>query len=270
MINYRPARRVSCALLFVASVPQLIQAQASAPKIPRHKLVAVNVILGAATGGLGAVFNGGSFFRGALKGSVGGAGVYAGKCIIAQKSLVTDWLGRATVAVGSSAVRDAALNKPILQQLIFPVGPFNLYRDNRTKEQGFRVNVSSLAVAGYWATQDAVKFELATSLKRGQLVFRGSQHPIDFQGAGVLLLRTNADEEILAHELTHAAQDNFLSTAWEEPIEGALLNVIPGGRAIHNHVDFGILEPLWAIAISHTVTWNSPWEKEAWSFTKGC
>ena len=55
------------------------------PTASRAKVAAVNVTIGGITAGVLQARHGGSFWKGMLKDAGGGALVFAGKCMIAQK-----------------------------------------------------------------------------------------------------------------------------------------------------------------------------------------
>ena len=90
-------------------------------------MLGVNVLIGAATGGIGNVVAGRSFLSGAAKGASGGIFMFAGKKFISQKGSVAAWGGRQLAAVGTSQIRNAAAGRPLLGELVFPLGLTRVY-----------------------------------------------------------------------------------------------------------------------------------------------
>jgi hypothetical protein len=234
----------------------------------RRNIIIVNVALGASTGAVGQLLNGHSALKGLLKGAMGGALVSTGKCMVAQQTPLTDWLGRGTVAVGSSVVRNAALGKTSFREIVLPVGPLTLYRDNKSGVLRGRLDLGTALTAIYMESRENTSISPSLSLLHGGLIFETEGNG-GLEAQGVVRVREENDSE-LSHELTHVAQDEFVSIAWEEPIESALSRFIPGGKTLHRYVDLGILAPIWAIANGQVAIRDRPWEKEARFFTTGC
>ena len=255
--------------LLVFAAPSAAVAQEQG-KISRTKLIAVNVLIGGAAGGAGELINGRSFWRGFLNGSAGGAAVFAGKCLIAQETPATNWLGRGSVAVGSSMVANAAAGRPALSRLVIPVGPVRFYRDNRTKKTTAKLDMQQIAVATYMEMQPTTSFDFALSRKAGGLVFydRGTESAVEV--SGVIRVWSKDIGSTFAHELTHVAQGEFVAIAMEEPLERWLLGKVPGGKAVNRYMDLGILSPVWAGLNELIETRERPWEKEAASFAGRC
>jgi hypothetical protein len=255
--------------LLLLTVPATAAAQEHL-KISRGKLIAVNVLIGGAVGGVGEVINGRSFWRGFLSGSAGGATVFAGKCMLAQQTPATNWLGRATVAAGSSMVANASGGRPVLSRFIIPVGPLRLYRDNRTRKTTVKLDIQQIAVATYMEMQPSTSLDLTLSRKAGGLVFFDRSTESAVEVSGVIRVWSKTIGSTFAHELTHVAQGEFVAIALEEPLERWLMMQIPGGKAVNRYVDIGILSPVWAGLNELLATRERPWEKEAGSFAVRC
>jgi hypothetical protein len=259
----------TCTLLtvFLFSLsPNVSQAQ----RVARSKLIIINMALGAGTAGISELNAGRSFWKGALKGSLGGSAVFAGKCLVAQRSAVTDWIGNGVVGLGSSIVANASSGKSALREITIPIGPLLISRDNRTKHFSARVDVPDVAAATYFGMQSHNTWMPRQTFEHGSIFFEDFNGGEDWQAGRVLLLRPHADEEAIAHELTHSAQASFVTIAWEEPLERKMLSAIPGGPWIHGHVELGVLSLVWAGLNSKLAVWDRPWETEARSFDAGC
>ena len=263
--------RTSIAILYILVLADPAAASAQeAGKISRTKLIAINVLIGGAVGGAGEAISGRPFWRGFLNGSAGGATVFAGKCLLAAESPAANWLGRATVATGSSMVANASAGRPVLSRLVMPIGPFRFYRDNRSRKTTLKLDIQQLAVATYMEMQPATSLDFALSRKTGGMVFfdRGTESAVEV--SGVIRVWSKDIGSTFAHELTHVAQGEFVAIAMEEPLERWLLAKIPGGRAVNRYVDLGILSPVWAGLNELIAAPDRPWEKEASSFGHRC
>jgi hypothetical protein len=241
-----------------------------AQRVARSKLIIVNMALGAGTAGLSELSAGRSFWKGVIKGAAGGGTVFAGKCLVAQRSGVTDWIGNGVVGVGSSMVSNASSGKGIVQVMTIPIGPLLISRDAQTRRFSARVDLPDVAAATYFGLQSHDTWMPRQTFEHGSILFEDFNGELDFQAARVILLQPHAGEDAIAHELTHSAQASFVTIAWEEPLEGKLLSNIPGGPWIHRRVELGVLSLLWAGLNSKLKIDDRPWEIEARSFEIGC
>jgi hypothetical protein len=256
--------------LLVAS-PSSASAQDFNPGVSRAKLLGINAAIGGITAGVSQAAMGRSFWKGMLEGSIGGSTVYAGKCLIAQRTVVGNWVGRGTVNLGSSVVANASAGRPMLQQLVAPLGPFRLQRNGKTGRKGIKLNLSATIVAAYFAAKPHTSFAAGSSLEHAALVFNGGPTERDAAAAGVILLGDPASVgRTMAHELTHVAQDDFVTTAWEEPFERWLFGYVPGGDRINKYVYVGLLKPILQSVGKKIDYRDRPWEQEARSIGNGC
>jgi hypothetical protein len=143
-------------------------------------------------------------------------------------------------------------------------------RDSDKGHISARVDLPDVVTATYFGLQSHNTWMPRQTFEHGSIFFEDFHGGVDFQAARVLLLRPHADKEAIAHELTHSAQASFVTIAWEDPLEGALLTGLPGGQWIHRHVELGVLSLVWAGLNSKLAVWDRPWEKEARSFEIGC
>lgn len=247
-----------------------LPAQTQPQKIPRAKLIAINIAIGGMTSGIVQAALGQSFWKAFAKGSAGGAFVYGGKCLIAQRTSLGYWLGREVVAVGSSVVRNASAGRGTFDELVLPLGPIWIYRNNKSGTQIAKVDVSQAIIATYFASRPKATFKAWKSFWSGGLIFDDSAADSHVEAAGVIRLREYYPDGVLAHETIHVAQDEFMSIAWSDPLEEWLLAYVPGGKTVHRFVALGLLQPMWGIVDSKIDVWDRPWEKEAHSFELGC
>jgi hypothetical protein len=255
--------------ILVSSTPSVANAQEGL-RISRERLFAANVLIGGTAGGLGSVVRGESFWRGFLNGSAGGAAMFAGKCLIAQQKPVTNWLGRASVAIGSSMAANAGAGKPLVSAVVVPLGPLRIYRDSKTRKTRIKLDLQQIAVGAYMERQARTSFDAALSAKTSALVFVDEIAPSAMEVAGVMKVWSRDNKETFAHELTHVSQGDFVATTMEDPVEDWLLVRVPGGRFVNRYFHIGIFTPLWAGLNELIETRERPWEKEAASVAVRC
>lgn len=82
----------------------------------RAKVLGINVVIGGVTAGASQAVRRGSFWKGLARGSAGGAAVFAGKCLMAQQTTPGSWIGRGTVALGSSVIANASAGRSMFQR----------------------------------------------------------------------------------------------------------------------------------------------------------
>src|SRR5688572_8854727 len=235
----------------------------------RVKLIAANTLIGGATAGITAAINHRPVWRAFLYGSAGGAVVFGGKCLVAQQRSYTDWIGRETVAIGSSVVANAAAGRPPLSRMALPLGPFRFYRDNAAKRIRLKLDLAQVIGAAYLASERTSSMDWKESLEHGGVIIftRGGSA---MEVAGAVRIWSRESRRMLAHEQTHAVQNEFLSIALEEPLESWLLPHLPGGRSVNRYFDVGILTPVWGWINSLIPAHQRPWEKEANAFDTSC
>jgi hypothetical protein len=113
-------------------------------------------------------------------------------------------------------------------------------------------------------------FNARKSLRHGVLVF---ENPVDWASheiGGTIHLIPEPRREQIAHELTHVVQFDWVTTAWQAPLEGKILRGLPGGKTATRYLDLGLLLPVWALLNETLTTNNRPWENEARNFALGC
>lgn len=251
-------------------LPIAFTATASAQDHPNHtKIAIINGLIGGSTAAVTAAIQHRSIKSALIKGSVGGLTVYAGKCLIARKRTATYWLGQQTVAIGSSMVANGATGRGILERVALPLGPVRIYRDSRQHKFDVKLDLMETGAAAWYMMTSPAHVDWSLSAKHDALILFGSSGEQRIEAAGVIKIRDDGSFR-LVHEEIHVAQDQFVTTALEDPLEGWLAPMIPGGKDAHRHFEFGILAPVWAAVNSQIVRENRPWEKEADAFMEKC
>jgi hypothetical protein len=240
---------------------------------------AINVALGAVTGGGLRILRGGSLREGltaGLAGAAGGALVYAGKRVAVQCWDGAGFAGREVAAVGSSVVWNASAGRGVVDRLVLPIGPVRLYV---ASDNGLRVtpklDVSSTVAIAVAALNGEVDWE--RSVSAGAPVFYrsepygGSSEVRGQHAAGVITYRDRLGRsapsesrlETLTHEQVHVIQRDQSFLFWSEPAEAALLGSTRVGRALQRHLDVGLDVAAKAL-VKQVVGYElRPWEREA-------
>lgn len=250
----------------------------------QFRILGVNAALGGLTGGLRQWRNDGSFRDGFLRGTLGGAGVFAGKWIAAGDMPGAGVVGRTTAAVGASITRNASEGEPSFHRLILPVGPVRLHWFPAAGST--YVSVDALAVGSLLATVLSpsmdLDFDSSRSLTSGTPVFlarnwepRWGWHAR--HGPGAIVLRGDREgpawvddrgrdpflDRALAHERVHMIQYDQAYILWGDPMEKRLMERLGAGPGLTRHVDFS-LHAFPFFLINRVVDYDDrPWEVEA-------
>ncbi len=189
------------------------------------KSIAYNSIVGAITGGVGAVINKKpeqkwqrALMNGLTGGVIGGGMMYLGKrtnyLITSKRNISYAWLSRLVFSVGNSLVENAAANQPLLSRFHYDLGFIRVDLYTRNFALRPRISASSLGATLFMAFNG--RFDLQTSLRSGTFTFRKST--IEYApylkgstpGNGFILVDTLRSgilfHEIYAHEMIHAFQ----------------------------------------------------------------
>jgi len=249
-------------------------------------VLAGNATIGALTAGVLQKLKGGSFKDGFVRGAVGGAVSYAGKRAAAQDFWGAGLLGREINAVGVSMVRNASDGEPTFSRLYLPVGPLPARATVRFT-RGVAVQAQlDVAAAGWLAAGllgSRLNLDVAESFSSGAPVFEAagrwlveSEHSVLAYAAGRSVFLGDPGlyrrappprARVLAHERVHVLQQDFVLTAWSDPLALAALNRFGAGRRMQRYVTLDALG--WVVtAVSH-LTYGSdrldrfPTESEA-------
>lgn len=269
---------------------QITVTNTETPRWAGHiSMLAGNAALGAVTGGLLQQLKGGSFKDGFVRGALGGAVIYAGKRVAAQRFWGAGLLGREVNAVGVSVVRNAADGEATFGRLFLPLGPLPVVATIAHRD---RVRVQAqldVAAAGLLAGEllgSSPTLDLGRSISSGAPVFVAegrwlmeSDHGVRgfavvrsvFLGDPSLFRPDVSLDDVLAHERVHVLQQDFVLTAWGDPFAGIALQRFPAGRWADRHLTLDALG--WVVgAVSH-LTYGTdgqgrfPTELEAWFLT---
>lgn len=243
----------------------------AAQSIPsRSRVIAANIGIGAIAGGVSSLIRGKPIARGLIGGAAGGLIVFSGKCLVGQGRSATDWIGRATVDLGSSVITNTSSGEEPFRTIALAVGPFHVTTGSKFIPERISVDLPTLIAATYFTTRKGSAFELRESLRRNALVVVREPGQGNRAIAGTLYLSRGVTIDGRAHELTHVAQSDMLGTIVSEPIERWALSRTGWGKTLHRFIDLGVAYPLWAVANRQLEHEKRPWEAEARYFAKGC
>jgi hypothetical protein len=225
----------------------------------------VNALLGGSTAAIRQKFQGGAFWDGLYKGSIGGSVSYLGKRIGGERFDGSGFLGREIAAVGASMVANGSEGRGILGRVVLPFGPLRLYiAPGESSTVRIKIDLPGAVLVGYTATRHSSTIDWRSSLSAGAPVFIGKTSPYSAgrQAAGVVLLRERA-RYVLAHEQVHIGQYDFSFIAWGTPIERALWDRLPVGAGLGRYVDLG-LDLVVRAGLDAMLRYDQrPWEWEA-------
>lgn len=247
----------------------------TSPRLQGHVTVlAGNALIGALTAGVVRTLNGGSLKDAFVQGALGGAVTYAAKQVAVRDFVGAGLLGREINAVGVSLVRNASDGVPALSRLFVPLGPLPV-RATLTLGGGLHVQPQlDIAAMGWLAgglLGSGLTLDVAQSLSSGAPVFQAAERwlmdaehgvrgyaiarsvflgdPARYPGA----LISQAD--VLAHERVHVLQQDFVLTAWGDPLAGAALSRFGAGRALSRYTTVDALG--WVVGAMAHVTYGA-------------
>lgn len=202
-----------------------------------------NVAFGGITSGIGAVINRPkevnwkkAFLKGFWQGDIGGLLNYTGKktlyLVNKNRKDIYAWPAKLLHATGSSIMENAAMCAPFLQNWNIDYGLLRFDFSFGTQRK-FKVRLLPEAVVATILAAKYGRFDLATSLKTGEIIFKGDQL-LDLPNApvssGVTFGRATVYVDspqsyytkgrILAHEIVHRYQYNEYQVfnTWLNPV----------------------------------------------------
>ena len=244
-----------------------------------------NTVLGALTGGVIQELRGGSFKDGFARGALGGAIIYGGKRITAERFFGAGLIGREFSAVGSSVVRNASDGIGTFDRLIMPAGFLRVYWQRNTGSVQVKVDVYSAGLVVYGIAEGDLKFDRRESFSAGAAVFRTNNEVITYGegrqhaggvSRGGLILRSYVPawgdeflERALAHERVHVAQDDQLFITLNDHVDDWLFTKLGPARSLTRYVDLnGSSEFLRLMTRAIPRYGDRPWELEAIYLTR--
>ena len=243
-----------------------------------------NAVLGALTGGVIQELRGGSFKDGFVRGALGGAIIYGGKRITAERFFGAGLIGREFAAVGSSVVRNASDGVGTFDRLILPAGILRVYWQRPSGSVQVKVDVYSAGLTVYGIAESNLDFDVHESFSAGAVVFKTNNEVITF-GAdkqhaggisrGGLIFRSFVPgwgeeflERALAHERVHVSQDDQFFITLNDHVDDWLFTKLGAAQRLSRYIDLNTSSELLRL-VGRTMSYRDrPWEVEAIYLTK--
>jgi hypothetical protein len=270
-----------------AAVPAHVAAQMPAPP-PLHEpqaivsdhaaVLAVNVALAGLTAGVRQWRSGGSFVDGLWRGSLGGAGTYAGKLIVSVDAPGSGLAGRAVAAAGASVSRNAADGVPMFHRLVIPVGFVRMHWEPAARSLRTSIDVTGAgAVVGSYLAGVGASLDMRRTLSSGAPVFMAREWESDWgwharHVAGTIVLRGDSPDDLrhdrfiaraLAHEQVHVIQYDQAWILWSEPVERRVLEALGASPLLARSMDLSLHAGV-ILGLNALIPYDArPWEREA-------
>jgi hypothetical protein len=277
---------------FAQCLPPLLPPEEQQPCVERYPswtgelaVLGGNALLGGLSAGVLHKVRGGDFGRAFLKGLAGGAVVYGGKRVAAERFGGAGLVGRELAAVGSSMVRNAGEGRGTLEQVVLPVGPLWVRLQSARPFVRAQVDVVSLGWLLYGLTESELRFDAGMSLSAGTPVFlthnrivladSDTAHAGGTVAPGVLVL---ADVPLFGrefarrtfeHERIHALQLDQIFMTMTDPVTDAAMLRVPGLRRLEPWIEINLSGYLLSWLIGRVPEHlERPWETEAIFFSR--
>lgn len=290
---------VLAALLFCASASG-VAAQCLPPRLPpgiqqpctekypawTGELAAAgaNALLGGLSAGVMHKLNGGSFSDAFVRGFAGGAVIYGGKRIAAERFGGAGLVGREVAAVGISMVRNAGDGIGVFDRIVLPLGPVRLYA--RTGERlRLRPDLTAVGWLVWGILEPELQIDAGMSISAGTPVFLTDNRILLADGdsthaGGVVMsgLVYLADvpafgrdyaRRVFEHERIHVIQNDQIFLTMTDPLEDAVIGRIPFLQHTVKYVDIN-LASVFINALGSRIPkhLDRPWETEAIFFSR--
>ena len=245
-------------------------------RVSNATLLVVNAAIGGLTAGLWRAAAGKPSWESFGRGAAAGTAVFAGKRIIGEGTSPAWWFGRHIAALGSSEVANAAQGRAFLGTAVLPVGPIRIHIDRTAKRKvSPRLDLASSIATFVVASRPGTRFAIRESLSTGATVFlaRETSDEVGRSAAGVVMVSElvpdgqfpplKGKRSVISHELVHAAQYDFVFSAWADAMQSAIAKRNSFGRRVSSFVDINLLLPLQLGANGIIDYEDRPWEREA-------
>jgi hypothetical protein len=243
-------------------------------------VLGANALLGGFSAGVLHRLRGGSFGDAFLKGAAGGAVVYGGKRIAAERFGGAGLVGRQVAAVGASMTRNAGEGRTVLQQVALPLGPTWLYLQADVPRVRLRADVVALGWLVYALREPELRLDAGMSLSAGAPVFLADGRLITMHGdslhaSGVtepgLVMLSDVPEfgreyarRTFGHERIHVLQMDQLFLTVTGPATDRALDAVPGLRRVTPYIDLNLSSQLLRLLAGFIPDHlDRPWETEA-------
>lgn len=245
----------------------------------------VNALLGGLSAGILQELKDGSFRDGFLDGLLGGAVIYGGKRISAERFGGAGLVGRQVAAVGASIVRNSGEGRSRLEQVRLPVGPVWLHLQSSAPRVRATIDVYTAGWMLRAIAEPALSFHTGMSVSAGALVFvtdnqvilsgTDTTHALGIAEAGVLLIADipafgrQFARRTFEHERVHVLQMDQIFLTITDPIEDAAVDQLPYVRRLNRYVELNMSSLLLRLLNGQIPKHlDRPWETEAIFFSR--
>ncbi|HEX6573535.1 MAG TPA: hypothetical protein VF042_01075 [Gemmatimonadaceae bacterium] len=274
--------RIASALIVISASLAGAQTE-SPPRDPSEaQMLTVNAAIGAVTAAAWRFVTHKPLLPGAARGAVSGLAAYGGRRMIATSGKPLHWwIGRELSALASSEVMNAARSRPVLERAVIPLGPVRIHVD-RSKGLKIvpRIDAVSVVAALVVGLSDDNTFALDESLASGTLAFLAPETSTQVGGnvGAVITISQLAPDgpyypleskrRVMAHELVHTAQYDFVFAAWSDPVQELITARSPVVAKVTKYLDFNLTLPFQIGANTMLDYSERPWEMEARALAK--
>lgn len=262
-----------------AQIDTLAYSPRAASWVGHFTILSANSLLSGLTAGVFQEVRGGSFKDGFMNGALGGAMIYTGKRVAADRFFGAGLIGREVSAVGASVVRNASAGIGAFDRLILPVGFTRIYWNRAAGEVSLKLDVVSVGYTLQAIMEDELYFEADKSLSAGMPVFRtdnklityasGDHHAAGAAQGGIVLrahIPAYQDEfldRVFAHERIHILQEDQVFTTLNDHADDWVLSKLGPVAPVSRYIDINLSTEL----ILLLARWiprhgDRPWEME--------
>lgn len=191
-------------------------------------IAAANVLVGGLVTAATAWIRGEDLGDAFVKGSVGGGGVFFGKCVASERFGGAGLLGRQMAAVGSSVAANGGMGRGWLEEVWLPAGPFWI-QASPASAHDLRLDLSNVVALAWAGTRRELEFDWRQSVSTGAAIFVAPEHRIvkggdrmngfSIPGGAVLGVGSREPDDVRAHEMTHVIQQDYLRQNVSLPVE---------------------------------------------------
>ena len=270
------ARRLVVAALLCAATTSSAQSTGAANPTSVIKVAVANFALGALTAGTWSAARRKPFWRPFWRGGAAGTVGFVGKRLLDGGDPLSWWAGREIAAIGSSEVVNAAEGLPFLQRVVLPVGPIRFHLDRLAKRKVVpKLDLVSTIAGVVVASRDGARFALDESLATGVIVFivPEESRTVGTHAAGIVTVSEVLPDAnfppllskrtVISHEMVHAAQYDFVFTAWSDGAQRAMARKFRALEVVSRYVDLNLSLPV-QLGLNELIEYEKrPWETEA-------
>jgi len=236
------------------------------------RIAGVNMALGGAGAALAAGLSGEPVGPAFLRGAAGGAFVYTGKRIAAERWFGAGLVGRQVGLVGGTMTRNGATGRGTFDEVALGFGPLRWYRDRVEETTVWAVDVPAAGLLAWGLLDSRLGLDLHQTLSSGAMVLKArpsSEYGGDHALPGTIFTSGRGSEDrvayVLAHESVHILQFDQFHFLLGDPVERWAASRLPG-RSLPVRLEFNAATLVTAAFLGLRV-WpdhdDQPWEWEA-------